>query len=269
MLYMIGLGLGNAKDITLNALEAIKKSNKVYLEYYTSIINSSKEELEKLYEKDIIIADRNMVEKRAEETILKDAKDKNVSFLVVGDIFGATTHTDLVLRAKEQKIDVKYFFNASIMNAVGVTGLELYKFGKTTSMVFFEENWKPSTPYDVALKNKKNKLHTLVLLDIKVSEPKPSEILKNKEFSAKEIKPRFMTINECLNQFLLLEQEKKQNLITKNTKVIACARIGNNDFIVKYDTVEKLLKLDFGKPLHCLIIPGELHFMEEDFLKSY
>ena len=29
------------------------------------------------------------------------SKDKDVAFLVVGDPFGATTHSDLVLRAKE------------------------------------------------------------------------------------------------------------------------------------------------------------------------
>lgn len=34
------------------------------------------------------------------------AKDENVAFLVVGDPFGATTHTDIVLRAVEKGIKV-------------------------------------------------------------------------------------------------------------------------------------------------------------------
>lgn len=38
MLYFIGLGLGNEKDITINGLEAVKKSKKVFLESYTSIL---------------------------------------------------------------------------------------------------------------------------------------------------------------------------------------------------------------------------------------
>ena len=36
MLYVVGLGLGDEKDITVNGLEAVKKCERVYLEAYTS-----------------------------------------------------------------------------------------------------------------------------------------------------------------------------------------------------------------------------------------
>lgn len=39
MLYIIGLGLGDEKDITLRGLEAVKKSQKVYMEAYTSLLS--------------------------------------------------------------------------------------------------------------------------------------------------------------------------------------------------------------------------------------
>ena len=42
VLYLIGLGLGNEKDITIKGYEAIKKSSKVYLESYTSILGVDK-----------------------------------------------------------------------------------------------------------------------------------------------------------------------------------------------------------------------------------
>ncbi len=42
---------------------------------------------EKLYGKDIIVADRHMVESEAEK-FLDPAVDKKVAFLVVGDPFG-------------------------------------------------------------------------------------------------------------------------------------------------------------------------------------
>jgi len=45
------------------------------------------------------------VENAADE-ILPKGEDEDVAFLVVGDPFGATTHTDLVLRAKEKDIQV-------------------------------------------------------------------------------------------------------------------------------------------------------------------
>jgi len=42
----------------------------------------------------------------------------------------ATTHTDLELRARQAGIPVRVVHNASIMNAVGVCGLQLYRFGE-------------------------------------------------------------------------------------------------------------------------------------------
>lgn len=45
MFYFIGLGLGDAKDITVKGLEIVKKSKRVYLEAYTSILTVGKEKL--------------------------------------------------------------------------------------------------------------------------------------------------------------------------------------------------------------------------------
>src|SRR3989344_6609761 len=122
-LYFIGLGLADEKDISLKGLELIKKCESVYLENYTSVLGCSVEKLENLYGKKIILADRELVEKKAEQTILSDAKKKNVAFLVVGEPMAATTHIDLMLRAKELNIKFRVVHNASIMSAIGITGL--------------------------------------------------------------------------------------------------------------------------------------------------
>lgn len=45
MLYFIGLGLGDAKDITVKGLEIIRQCSRVYLEAYTSILTVGKEAL--------------------------------------------------------------------------------------------------------------------------------------------------------------------------------------------------------------------------------
>ena len=153
-LYLIGLGLYDEKDITIRGFEAIESCDTIYLEHYTSILSIDKDKLEAFYGSPVTLAPRDLVESRAEELLLKPAKDKNVALLVVGDVFGATTHTDLMLRAKEMGVEVVVIFNASIMNAIGITGLELYKFGKTTSIVFLDDNWLPQTPYDVIKQNK-------------------------------------------------------------------------------------------------------------------
>ena len=45
MLYLIGLGLGDAKDITVKGLEIVKEADVVFLEAYTSILCVGKEVL--------------------------------------------------------------------------------------------------------------------------------------------------------------------------------------------------------------------------------
>jgi len=45
MLYLIGLGLNNEKDITVNGLEVVKRAERVYLEAYTAILMVDKEKL--------------------------------------------------------------------------------------------------------------------------------------------------------------------------------------------------------------------------------
>ena len=71
-----------------------------------------------------------------------------MAFLVVGDPFGATTHSDLMIRAREKGIQTKTLHNASIMNAIGCCGLQLYSFGETVSIPFWTEDWQPDSFYD-------------------------------------------------------------------------------------------------------------------------
>jgi diphthine methyl ester synthase len=262
-LYMIGIGLFDKKDISVKGLELLKTCDFVYLEYYTSIIFSKIEELEIFYGKKILVADRNFVESKAEETILNNAKTKNVAFLVVGDVFSATTHIDLYLRAKKANIDVRYIPNASIMSAIGIVGLELYKYGKTTSIPFPTGSFISETPYDVIKQNKNAGLHTLCLLDIKVSEPS-EENLKNGVTVPEP--PRFMTVKEALKILLTIENKRGENIIDANTIVIGVARIGSDDFKIISGPVFKIEKAEFGEPLHSLIIPGNLHFIEQEAL---
>lgn len=244
---MIGIGLNDEKDITLKGLEAVKKASYVFLENYTSKLQVPVEKLQSFYGKKIVLADRNMVEKKA-DIILDKAVENEVAFLVVGDVFGATTHTDLFLRAKEKKIKVNIINNASILNSIGIVGLELYKFGKTTSLPYPEDNFKPETAYDVIKSNQEAGLHTLVLLDIKPD--------------------RNMTVNEAIKILLEIEHKRKEKVFTKDVKIVGCARIGG-DYKIKYGTASELEKEDFGEPLHCIIIPGKLHFVEEEVLETW
>lgn len=44
MLYLIGLGLSDVRDITVRGLEIVKRCERVYLEAYTSILMAADQE---------------------------------------------------------------------------------------------------------------------------------------------------------------------------------------------------------------------------------
>lgn len=240
MLYLIGIGLIDEKDISVKGLEAVKKAKYVYLENYTSVLQVSREKLEKFYGKEIGLATRDLVENHSDE-IFKRAVNSDVAFLVVGGIFGATTHIDFVLRAREKGIKIKYIHGASILSAVGVVGLELYKYGKITSIPFENKNVK--TPLEVLKMNKKMGLHTLILLDLDVKNDK------------------FMTIPDACDYLL-------KNKI--DDFAIGCAGIGSDEQDIKVGKISEIKDKVYNvlKP-QCLIIPGKLHFMEEEALNQW
>jgi diphthine synthase len=161
---------------------------------------------EDFYGRPVILADREMVESSSDE-ILYGASTTDVAFLVVGDPFGATTHTDLLLRARGLQIPTRTIHNASIMNAIAACGLQLYNFGQTVSMVFFTESWRPMKSfYDRVAENRGIGVHTLVLLDIKVKEQSVEDMARGRRVFQP---PRYMSVSQCAAQMLEIEEEMK------------------------------------------------------------
>ena len=154
----------------------------------------------------------------------------------------ATTHIDLVLRAKERGIKVQIVNNASVISAVGITGLEVYKFGRITSIPFHNE--RVVAPLSVLKENQKMGLHTLFLLDL---DPE---------------KKRFMSVNEALEYLLRIGLDKEMICV-------GCAQLGSEEPVIKVGSAERLLKEEFAKYPQCLIIPGKLHFIEEESLERF
>lgn len=265
VLFMIGLGLGDEKDVTVKGLEAIKGCKHVFLEHYTAIIGVPVERLEAFYDKKITLADRECVESGCKE-ILVDAKEHDVAFLVVGDVFAATTHSDLMLRAVEQGIEIRVIHNASIMNAVSACGLQLYNFGQSVSICFFTETWKPDSFYEKIIANQKAGLHTLCLLDIKVKEQSFDNMAKGiREYEP----PRYMTINTCIEQLLEVEKTHGKGAYNEDSLVVGLARVGQKTQRIVSGSMKELLTIDFGGPLHSLVIPSEMHFLEQAMLDHY
>jgi diphthine synthase len=250
MLYLIGLGLFDEQDVSLRGLEALKNSERVYLERYTNFFHGNVKQLELLCGRAITSLERSDIEEHPDDCVLKDAGEKTVALLVPGDPMVATTHIDLVLRARKRKIVTKVIHSSSIYSAVAETGLQVYKFGKTTSLVFPEKNYSPESPYDVIGGNRKLGLHTLCLLDVRADEQ------------------RYMSVTDGIKILLEIEKKRKQGVFTEGTACVGVARLGG-DSIIKYGTAKELLSNVFGKPPHVLIVPGELHYMEEEALEAF
>ncbi|KAH3666067.1 hypothetical protein OGAPHI_004256 [Ogataea philodendri] len=267
MLYLIGLGLSHEKDITVRGLETVKKCKRVYLEAYTSILMAAdKSSLESFYGREVILADRELVESGS-DTILENAQEDDVAFLVVGDVFGATTHTDLVIRARELNIKVEAIHNASVMNAVGACGLQLYTFGQTVSIVFFTENWRPDSFYDKVMENRRIGLHTLLLLDIKVKEPNINELMKGRVVYEP---PRYMSVATCCQQLLEIEEKRQEGAYTPATPCVAVSRLGSPTQTFKAATLKELAEYDAGEPLHSVVMLGrQVHELELDYLLEF
>lgn len=47
------------------------------------------------------------------------------------------------------------------------------------------------------------------------------------------------------------------------------ARVGATTQTIATGTMAELLDFDFGAPLHTLIIPGNMHFLEVELLKTF
>jgi len=250
-LLFIGLGLYDEKDISVKGLEAARACDILYAEFYTSkLTGTSLSSLEKHVGKHITVLEREAVEQG--KIILDAAQEKRVGFLTAGDTMAATTHVDLRLRAEKKGIKTRVIHGSSVFTAVpGLLGLQHYKFGRSTTLVFPEKSFFPTSPYTVVQENQERGLHTLILLDI------------NRETN------RYMTIAEGVDLLLKMARNADSALIDENTLMCGVARAGSHDPVVKAGPAKLLKNMDFGPPLHTLVVPGSLHFMEEKALETF
>ncbi|MCK4718885.1 MAG: diphthine synthase [Thermoplasmata archaeon] len=248
-LIFIGLGLAEG-DITLRGLEAAGNAEVLLCEEYTStVLGDGLGWLERKLDKPIRSLSRKEVEE--EDVILSIAKERSVAFLVAGDAMMATTHSEILTRAREEGIEVGVCYGVSIYTAVAsALGLMHYKFGRTATLPYPEGDYLPTSPYDVIKENHDRGLHTLVLLDIRAEEK------------------RYMSVAEAIGVLEEMEKKKNGGLVSKDLLLCAGARIGSGEEKVAAGRLEDMKGVDMGPPLHCLVVPGKLHFTEEDALRQ-
>jgi len=232
MLYLIGAGISG--DLTLEGVEALKKAEEIYIEVYTNPPLADKiKEIEKFTGKQLMKIDRKEVES---DFLLVYGKEKNIALISGGDPLTATTHVTLVMDARKKNIPVEIIHNSSIYTAAaGKSGLQIYRFGKTASLVNPRPNYKPTSSLDIIRANLKADMHSLVLLD---TEPQPMDA---------------NTALEILSEFSM---------------AVVLSRLGEKDEKISYGAIDDLKKKDLGKPPFSVIIPAKLHPIEEEYLEG-
>lgn len=248
MLTFVGLGLYDERDVTLKGRDAIADADSVFAEFYTSVLPAAPlGDLEEFHGVPIQRLSRADVEDRPDE-ILAAADDGDAVVLVGGDPMVSTTHADLRLRALDRGIDTHVIHGQSIQTAVsGITGLQNYRFGRSTTLPFPDDGWTPSSPFGAVAENLARDLHTLIYLDIDDGTPEDPD------------DRRYLAASDAATA--VAERSEIEILV-------AVARAGSEDPIVAVGRPAELAERDLGPPLHVMIAPAELHDVERALLEK-
>ncbi len=239
----IGLGLWDERDITLRGYEEARNAQVLFAEFYTSrLVGTTKEKLEGLLGRPITVLSREQVEDG--RLILSACRSAISAFLVPGDPMTATTHVELRTRAEAQGIHTRVVHGPSIVSAApGTLGLQIYKFGRTTTIPFTTPSFRPRSPLEVLEANLRDGLHTLLLLDLRDGE--------------------VLSANDALAYLLDLAREGGSATVGPHTLACVLSQVGSPGPTVNVGSIGDLLGQPLGEPLQCVVIPGKLHFQEE------
>ena len=245
-LYLVGLGLGSRGYLTRRAVEAMRESDRIYLDSYTSIIGRDLlDELTRLFNHKIIEADRRTLEEGSSR-IVDEAGRMNVCVLVPGDPLIATTHSTILLEAARKGVEFRIIHGVSAYSAlISASCLQAYKFGRTTTIP--RSGVGIESCYRSILENMERGLHTLVLLDTAEGG---------------------LEIPAAIKMLMNVEEKLGLGLITENRLIICLAGIGFEKECKWAGSIRDALEKSFPPPPHSIIFPGSLHFSEADALKT-
>ena len=252
MLTFVGLGLYDEQSITVEGRDALRAADRVFAEFYTSrLVGTDVSALEAHHGIDIDVRDRAGVEQHP-EPILDAAEREDVVFLTAGDTMISTTHVDLRLRAIDRGVDTRVIHGVSAAQAAsGLTGLQNYRFGKAVTLPFPRAHGGdgvPASVVDSVEANSERGLHTLVYLDIKVDDGRGDDAGET-----------YMTADVAADLLAAVWPDRL---------AVAVARAGSPDPLVVADRLSALATREFGDPLHLLVLPGDLHHVEADALRT-
>ncbi|KSW11867.1 diphthine synthase [Pyrodictium occultum] len=254
-LYIVGAGV-SSEYLTLRALQLIGAADKVYIDVYTSIAPGVDRELVRRLNPraEIVEATRRMLEDEAWR-LVEEARERSVVLLVPGDPLHATTHVALLLEARRRGVEAHAVPGVSgLQAAVDATGLQVYRFGKTVTLVYPEEGFKPYSTVETIWANQERGLHTLVLLDLRLDEG------------------RAMAVPEAVSILLELEKELARETgrepQIRSALLAGVARAGTSEQHCVAGTPEEVASASYPPPPHSLVVTApRLHPVEEEALR--
>ena len=81
--------------------------------------------------------------------------------------------------------------------------------------------------------------------------------------------PRFMTVGTAIEQLLEVEAQRGEGAYDSSTMCVGVARLGSDTQQIVAGGMRQLLDVDFGAPLHSLVIAGTTHPVEDEILERF
>ncbi len=255
VLMLVGLGLDRG-DISVRALDALKKASRIYFERYTSTISQDyldfiKAEIGR--QRAITEISRSDLEEKSGR-LVDEAVSNDIAIMVPGDPLVATTHQIVLEAAEKRGAGVIVYHAASVFTAaIGESGLDIYKFGPTTTIPFWHDNYRPISFIDVINKNMERGNHTMVLVDYDSTGASS------------------MSLREAIDRLLFAEKERGYKILGSR-KVLAIFDIGRpsqNIVLADLASLSAMHAKDDKGRLLTIIIPAEPSFAEEELMSRH
>ena len=255
-LRLIGIGPGDLGLMTVDAVEAAAGSDHRFLEGYTATLPIEQEELlesrigpwNRLMRPDIEMP----------EELLRLARSSVVALLVVGDPMQATTHVDLLLRARDAGLDTEIIPGISATTlAITLSGLQSYRFGRQVTLPFPYGDYLPVSPLRYILDNKGRNLHTLVLLDL---DPTGLGVTSPVHMSPAEAGGVLLKMVEKYS----VEDDSEMGAVkgVSDWPVIVLSDLGTRESRVCSTNIRGISNVKGGR-IHCLILPSSMDDLEQ------
>ena len=253
---MIGIGPGDLGLMTVDAVEAAAGSDHRFLEGYTATLPIEQEELlesrigpwNRLMRPDIEMP----------EELLRLARSSVVALLVGGAPMQATTHVDLLLRARDAGLDTEIIPGISATTlAITLSGLQSYRFGRQVTLPFPYGDYLPVSPLRYILDNKSRNLHTLVLLDL---DPTGLGVTSPVHMSPAEAGGVLLKMVEKYS----VEDDSEMGAVkgVSDWPVIVLSDLGTRESRVCSTNIRGISNVKGGR-IHCLILPSSMDDLEQ------